>query len=137
MTEQQQQLVQASWKSIETIGGMVPTLFYAKLFELDASTRLLFPSDTGEQGNKLRSMLTFAVNNIGHLAHLAPTIRELGRRHLADGVRDDHYAIMGAALLWTLARCLGPSCTDEVREAWVAAIIMVSDAMRHPAATAA
>jgi hemoglobin-like flavoprotein len=33
-------------------------------------------------------------------------------------VKPEHYPVIGEALLWSLARGLGPQWTDEVEQAW-------------------
>ena len=48
-------------------------------------------------------------------------LRALARRHERYGVREEHYASVGAALLWTLEQGLGLDFTPDVREAWVTA----------------
>jgi methyl-accepting chemotaxis protein len=39
-------------------------------------------------------------------------------RHRGYGVRDEHYDIVGAALLDTLAAALGDTFNSRVKEAW-------------------
>lgn len=63
-------------------------------------------------------------------------LRELGRRHVAYGVRVEHYDPVGAALLWTLAQGLGPAFADPVRDAWTAAYALVARTMQDGAADA-
>jgi hemoglobin-like flavoprotein len=53
------------------------------------------------------------------------------------GVRDEHYDIVGAALLWTLAKGLGEGFTDDVREAWTTAYTLLATVMKDAAAEAA
>ena len=57
-------------------------------------------------------------------------LRALARRHDRYGVREEHYASVGAALLWTLEQGLGPDFTPEVQEAWATAYGLLSSAMR-------
>jgi nitric oxide dioxygenase len=45
------------------------------------------------------------------------------------GVRAEHYASVGAALMWTLERGLGFDFAPDVREAWVTAYNLLSSAM--------
>ena len=54
-------------------------------------------------------------------------------RHVAYGVQDKHYDDVGAALLWTLERVLGPAFTPEARDAWAALYGTVADVMRNAA----
>jgi hemoglobin-like flavoprotein len=43
---------------------------------------------------------------------------DLGQRHKGYGMAAAHYAPVGAALLWTLEKGLGPDFTPEVKAAW-------------------
>jgi nitric oxide dioxygenase len=52
------------------------------------------------------------------------------------GVRREHYATVGAALLWTLQSGLGEEFTPEVREAWASAYLLLSTTMQEAAANA-
>jgi hemoglobin-like flavoprotein len=45
-------------------------------------------------------------------------VKDLGQRHKGYGVTAAHYAPVGAALLWTLEKGLGPDFTPEVKAAW-------------------
>jgi nitric oxide dioxygenase len=48
-------------------------------------------------------------------------------------VRDEHYATVGAALLWTLERGLGDALTDEGRDAWAATYATLAGVMQRAA----
>jgi hemoglobin-like flavoprotein len=58
-----------------------------------------------------------------------PAIRALGARHAGYQVTDDHYATVGAALLWTLEKGLGPEFTPEVRAAWTTTYSLLANVM--------
>jgi hemoglobin-like flavoprotein len=49
-------------------------------------------------------------------------------------VRDEHYATVGAALLWTLEKGLGAEFTPELRDAWTQTYTTLADAMKAAAA---
>ncbi|MGE5148514.1 MAG: globin domain-containing protein, partial [Rhodospirillaceae bacterium] len=53
----------------------------------------------------------------------------LGERHKGYGVTADHYAPVGAALLWTLEKGLGADFTPETKEAWTAAYTALAGVM--------
>jgi len=118
MTPQQVELVQASFKKVAPIAGTAADLFYDRLFEIAPETRALFPKDLTEQKGKLMSMLGTAVTNLHKLDTILAAVKELGQRHKGYGVTAAHYAPVGAALLWTLEKGLGPDCTPEVKAAW-------------------
>lgn len=75
-----------------------------------------------------------AVESLDRLEDLLPLLRQLGQRHAAYGVRDEHYAVVGEALLWVLERQLGEAYTPEVGEAWAATYALITTAMMQGAA---
>ncbi|HEV8106673.1 MAG TPA: globin family protein [Burkholderiales bacterium] len=133
MTPHQIDLVQASWKQVLPVAETAAQMFYGRLFFLDPSLRPLFRGDLREQGQKVMAMLSFTVNGLARLDELVPTVKALGRRHAAYGVRAEHYYTVGAALLWTLEQGLGEAFTPAVREAWVAAYGVLANTMRDAA----
>jgi len=126
MTSQQIDLVQTSFAQVRATPDAVAALFYNKLFELDPSLRPMFRGDLTEQGRKLMQMLSFAVSSLRRLEQIVPAVEDLGRRHASYGVRDQHYATVAAALLWTLEQGLGAGFTPEVKAAWVAMMVCVA-----------
>jgi hemoglobin-like flavoprotein len=118
MTPQQVELVQSSFQKVVPIAATAADLFYDRLFEIAPETRALFPSDLSEQKKKLVAMLATAVTNLHQLETILPAVKELGQRHKGYGVTPAHYAPVGAALLWTLEKGLGPDFTPEVKSAW-------------------
>jgi hemoglobin-like flavoprotein len=137
MTQQQKHLVQTSFARVAPIADTAAALFYQRLFELDPSVRALFKSELTEQGRKLMQMIGVAVRGLDRLDELVPAVRDLGTRHAAYGVKDGHYETVGAALLWTLERGLGPEFTPEVEEAWVAVYRLLAATMKDAARAAA
>ncbi len=122
-------LVKDSFRKVVPIADQAAALFYARLFELDPSLRRLFRGDMTEQGRKLMAMIAAAVAALEKLDSLVPAVRALGARHGGYGVTEDHYATVGAALLWTLEKGLGPEFTPEVRAAWVSVYSLLANTM--------
>ncbi|MDB6118295.1 MAG: hemin receptor [Verrucomicrobiaceae bacterium] len=58
----------------------------------------------------------------------------MGARHVGYGVKDAHYATVGAALLAMLSETLGSAFTPEVRGAWTALYGAVETTMKAGAA---
>jgi hemoglobin-like flavoprotein len=137
MNPKQIALVQTSFAEVVPIADVAAELFYDRLFELDPSLRGMFRGDMKEQGQKLVTMIGVVVSGLKTLDRIVPGVRALGARHAAYGVRDEHYDIVGAALLWTLAKGLGAAFTDDVREAWTAAYTLLADTMKDAASEAA
>jgi hemoglobin-like flavoprotein len=134
MTEDDKQLVRASWAKVMPISDKVAKLFYNRLFELDPSLKALFTSDMTEQGRKLMGMITVAVNGLDRLDEIIPAVRELGRRHSRYGVTDDHYDSVATALLWALERGLGDGFDEDTRNAWIKTYTLLSTTMKEAAA---
>jgi hemoglobin-like flavoprotein len=137
MTRDQILLVQQSFEQVIPITDTAAALFYERLFELDPALRRLFTGDLYEQGRKLMSMLAMTVKALDRLDDLVPAVKKLGARHRGYGVTDEHYATVGAALLWTLGQGLGERFTPEVQSAWAGAYALLSDTMRAAAAAVA
>ena len=122
-------LVQASFRQVVPRADQAAALFYARLFELDPSLRAFFRGDMTEQGRKLMAMIAAAVAGLEKIDALVPAVRALGARHGGYGVTEDHYATVGAALLWTLEKALGPEFTPAVRAAWVSVYSLLANTM--------
>ncbi|RYX92121.1 MAG: hemin receptor [Comamonadaceae bacterium] len=134
MTPQQIELVQQTFADVKPIAATAAELFYNRLFTLEPALRPMFKSDIRQQGQMLMSMIGAAVNGLKNLDALVPVVRALGARHASYGVREEHYAIVGGALLWTLEQGLGAKFTPQVRDAWAAAYGLLSDVMMFGAA---
>ena len=93
-------------------------LFYQRLFEHSPGLRRLFPADLAEQGLKLAQTVYLLVSAQDHAEALAPTLRELGRRHQGYGVLPQHYRVAGEVLLDTLAELNGEGWSEPARVAW-------------------
>lgn len=140
MTPKQIHLVQISFDKVLALGQNLAELFYQRLFELDPSLRMLFKSDMQQQGAKLMQTLQLVVVNLRHPERFLPGVLGLADRHVSYGVKNEHYATVGTALIDTLRKGLGAQFDDEVCEAWLAAYTMLSklmiaaaDELRHSA----
>ena len=122
MTPTQVGLIRESWAAVEPIADAAAGLFYGQLFELDPTLERLFRgTDMARQRQVLMGTLAVVVKTLDRIEELLPAVEALGRRHAGYGVRESHYATVGAALLWTLEQGLGEAFTPAVREAWTAA----------------
>ena len=110
--------VQTTWKAVEPIAPVAAQLFYDNLFAADPSLRFMFKGNMEEQGRKLMDMIGAAVGKLNNPRALVHVLEALGKRHGGYGVRDEHYGIVGEALLATLATGLGEQFTPAVEQAW-------------------
>ena len=131
-------LVQNSFQKVIPIADTAMEIFYQKLFEINPDVISLFPKNEAQMGgqrNKLRDMLVAAVNGLSNLEALVPILQNLGKRHVAYGVKDAHYDDVGAALLGTLEAGLGEDFTEEVKQAWTEVYGVMASTMINAAAT--
>jgi hemoglobin-like flavoprotein len=131
MTPVSQRLVRDSFAKIVPNAEAAAARFYDRLFILEPSLRALFKGDMTEQGRKLMTIVGTAVANLHRLDTIAPTVRELGRRHVGYGVQPSHYQTVASALLWTLEQGLGDEFTPETRQAWVECYMTLASTMQQ------
>lgn len=129
MTSDDIRLVKASFVYALPVSDAVATAFYARLFAMAPHVRSLFQEDMTEQRTKLMMTLSFIVGHLDRLDLLLPEAVELARRHVRYGARDEHYAVVGRALIGTLRDTLASRFTPEVERAWAAAYAALSGAM--------
>jgi len=137
MTPEQIALGQSSFKKVVPIKETAGELFYNRLFTLDPALKPLFPEDIKPQIQKLMATIATAVGALNKLETIVPVVQDLGRRHVAYGVKDQDYGTVGAALLWTLEQGLGEDFTPETKEAWTACYGLLSSTMMDAANSAA
>lgn len=133
MTPEQIKLVRLSLAQILYRKMEAGKLFYERLFTIAPEVRVLFKNDIDAQARKLMDTLAVAVSTLRDPATLLPMLQDLGRRHVAYGVQDEHYEKVGAALLWTLEQVLKDAFTPQVREAWTALYGAVASTMKAAA----
>ena len=129
MTPDQVKLVQQSFAKVAPISEQAAVLFYDRLFEVAPSVKAMFPDDMTEQRKKLMATLAVVVGGLSSLEAVLPAASALAKRHVSYGAKPEHYPVVGDALLWTLARGLGPQWTPEVAAAWTAAYTTLSGFM--------
>jgi hemoglobin-like flavoprotein len=129
MTPEQIGLIQQSFSKVAPISQQAAALFYGHLFEITPEVKPLFRGDMDEQGRKLMATLAVVVNGLTKLETVLPGVSALAKKHVSYGVKPEHYAPVGVALLWTLERGLGKEWTPDLAAAWTAAYAVLSDFM--------
>jgi hemoglobin-like flavoprotein len=131
MTSEEILLVQGSWLQAEPMKEAIAEVFFLKLFELDPGMyTLLGDEEPARLRSRFLQMVTASVRGLDHMDALVPVLRELGVRHLIQGVRDEHYATVAAALLWTLEKALRSEFTPQVKAAWIKTYGVLSQTLR-------
>jgi hemoglobin-like flavoprotein len=129
MTPEHAHIVQSTWRAVLPVADTFAELFYGRLFSLDPDLRKLFRGDMVEQGRNLTAMLSVAAANVGKPERIMVALRQLGRRHVAYGVKPEHFAKVEDALLFALEHALIDVFTPEVKAAWRAAYTLLSSTM--------
>lgn len=134
LSAKDRQLVQESSKKVFSNPSGVAREFYKRLFELDPSLETLFKSDMDQQGKKLMEVLGLLVRSLDRMENVVPTLHDLARKHVAYGVKGEHYETVGAALLDTLKKGLGDEFTPDLKKAWSQVYFLAADVMRDSGA---
>jgi nitric oxide dioxygenase len=111
----------------------IAEVFFFRLFQLDPGMRPFFEDDLSKPRARLLQMISASVRGLDRLDAMIPILRLLGMRHRMQGVRDEHYATVGAAWLWTLQKALRAEFTPAVKIAWIKAYGVLSQPLRESA----
>ncbi|QKJ65862.1 hemin receptor [Deefgea piscis] len=130
LSAKQIHLVQESFAKVEPIAEQAAAIFYQQLFAIDPSLQKMFQHDMKAQGKMLMSTLKLAVGSLNDLPKLMPVLKILALRHVDYGVKNEHYTLVGNALLRTLKIGLGDSFNDETREAWTTTYRLMAKVMK-------
>jgi hemoglobin-like flavoprotein len=106
--------------------------FYAHLFRLDPSLRLLFRRDMTRQHHKWVTTLNAIFREVQEPQQLAVAAQQLGQRHHHYGVHREDYRLAGEALNAALEEVLAAEFTPELRAAWSAAYDYLAYLMLQP-----
>jgi nitric oxide dioxygenase len=129
MNSDQVALIRYSFAKIVPIAQQAAALFYGRLFAIAPEVKQLFHRDMKQQGRELMATLAVVVYGLTDLATILPAASALAKKHVAYGVRAEHYAPVGVALLWMLERQLGAEWTSDLAAAWTNAYTTLSEYM--------
>ena len=104
--------------------------FYRRLFSHAPATRALFAhADMRAQKGALLGALVALRRSLRDLSSIAPFLADLGARHARYGVGAEHYPLVGAALLATMAEVGGAGWQPAFTTEWARAYQMVAQIM--------
>jgi hemoglobin-like flavoprotein len=129
MTTQQVEMVKESWNKVTPLGSAAGELFYSNLFVSAPHLKKLFPADVKPQSEKLVSMISYIVLKLDKADELIPEVKKLAARHNNYGVKEEHYHMVGGALLMTLQQAFAEKWTEELRQSWIAAYALLANTM--------
>lgn len=134
MDSEQIRIVRLSMVKVMQNKLAVGKMFYDRLFAIAPDTRAMFKTDIETQSQKLIDTLATAIGALREPHVLTPLLQGLAHRHAGYGVRDEHYDMVGEALMYTLETALGADFTPQLRDAWTALYGAVASTMKQAAA---
>ncbi|WLD11511.1 methyl-accepting chemotaxis protein [Planctellipticum variicoloris] len=110
--------------------------FYDELFQRHPHLKPMFAgADLEEQRRKLVQSLVIVIRSLERPEALERLLHDLGGRHVDYGAAETDYPLVGTTLLDVLGEFAGPKVwTDDVAEAWTAAVGAVAAKMLEGAA---
>ena len=129
--------LETSFDLVAPRGDELMDEFYSRLFAAAPAVRPLFPDDLKKQKTMLLATLVLLRKSLRNLDGIAPKLRELGARHVEYGAKPEHYPVVGATLIASMAAVAGDAWKPEYEHAWSSAFELVAGAMLEGAEQAA
>src|SRR5262249_14499053 len=106
--------LETSFDLVAPRGDALVDDFYARLFTTAPAVRPLFEgTDMARQKTMLLGTLVLLRKSLRDLDPLVPKLRELGARHVAYGAKAEHYPVVGATLIASMAAVAGDQWKPE------------------------
>lgn len=122
--------LEQSFDLVAPRGDELVDSFYRRVLTMAPHLAPLFAgTDLTDQKKKLLTTLVLLRKSLRNLDAIVPALESLGARHERYGVRPEHYPIVGAALLETMAEIGGPAWQPGYTVAWTDAYEIVQEAM--------
>jgi hemoglobin-like flavoprotein len=129
--------LETSFDLVAPRGDELMDEFYSRLFTAAPAVRPLFPTNMTRQKTMLLGALVLLRKSLRNLDPIVPKLRDLGARHVAYGAEPEHYPVVGATLIASMAAIAGTQWKPEYERAWSAAFEVVAAVMLEGAAAAA
>jgi hemoglobin-like flavoprotein len=114
------EVLEESFERIKPHATQFSSCFYENfLFDYPQLSPLFAKTNMEEQQQKLVMSLVLIIENLRKPNYLNAILKNLGERHVRYGTIQEHYPMVGAALLKTFESYLGTDWTPEVKQAWI------------------
>lgn len=124
------ELLEQSFEQVKPQANQFASSFYKNLLTDYPELQPLFSeTDMEAQEQKLIMYLVLVVQNLHSPDYLKSVLQNLGERHVSYGTKQEHYEMVGAALLKTFESYLGTDWTPNVKQAWTDAYGAIVDMM--------
>ena len=122
--------LETSFDLVAPRGDELMDIFYARLFAAAPAVRPLFAgTNLRKQKIMLLRVLGLLRRSLRDLESIVPILHDLGARHVAYGARPEHYPVVGAVLIASMAEVAGDAWQPAHERAWAAAFDVVAGAM--------
>ena len=122
--------LEESFDLVAPRGDELMDTFYTRLFATAPRVKPLFAgTDPRRQKAMLLGALVLVRKSLSDLGAIVPKLRELGARHVAYGAQREHYPVVGAVLIASMAEIAGEAWRPGYERAWAAAFDLVAGAM--------
>ncbi len=119
--------------NLELVGERAPDLiarFYSTLFFRNPELKSLFGRRSAvAQERMLLEAVLAVVEHMDDASWLRRTLRPLGAKHVAYGVKESMYPLVADALIATLCDASGDSWNEQLEQAWAGALGAVATEM--------
>ncbi|MES1022877.1 globin family protein [Gloeocapsa sp. BRSZ] len=133
----QVEVLEQSFERVKPYANEFAASFYNNLLTDYPQLQPLFAkTDMDQQHQKLIMSLILVVSNLRNPELLKITLQNLGARHVSYGTLQQHYPMVGAALLKTFESYLSKDWTPEVKQAWADAYGVLAEMMLEGAQSA-
>lgn len=110
--------VKASIPLIREQGLEISSRMYEILFEKHPETKALFSESIEKQPKILAAALSAYADNIDQIENLHDKLMYIANAHVKSNVHEEHYPMVGDAILTAMKEILADKATPEVLEAW-------------------
>lgn len=126
LTDETKAIVKTTHPVVQEHGLAITTRMYEKLFAEYPETKAFFVDTAPGQEQRLANAVIAYAANIDRIETLVPVVESIAAKHVASGVRPEHYPIVGEMLLGAMTDVLG-DLDAEIVDAWAAAYGFLAD----------
>lgn len=132
VSTEQKQWIKATIPALEQGGEALTTHFYNLMFDKYPTTATFFNPAHQKKGTQPRALANAVLAYARHIdnpAVLMSAVTLIVNKHVALGVKAEHYPIVGECLLQAMKEVLGEAASPEIIDAWAAAYGQLADIM--------
>ncbi|GAB4014970.1 MAG: hypothetical protein Fur0010_13570 [Bdellovibrio sp.] len=129
------ELLRQSFEKVVPISEQVADQFYTFLWGDYPAAKALFKGvDMKTQKKALIKSLVYIVDHLDNPEKLSEYLRQMGKRHVDYGTKEEHYELVGNTLIKTFAHFFGNDWTEELNDEWIKAYGAITTWMLEGAA---